>query len=392
MTKPNITETHASIVNQWHPENEKSPESYTYGSTKKVMWLCEKGHKWSARIDSRTMSGAGCPQCCGKEPVIGRNDLKTLYPSLAKEWGDNPKGPEQYLPKSNKKVNWVCKDCDYSWTASIHHRVGSKSGCPLCVGAVVVAGVNDLKTLRPDLSKQWSRKNTKKPKEVSLGSTYRAWWICNKGHEWDSFVYNRVRGTGCPYCSGLRLNPGVNDLATTDPDVSKEFHPGLNTDRPKPTELTRTSTQLIWWLCSKGHAWETSVRYRVEGSGCHECRDNLNTEKLLVEYLSEILDPADSFRVESLKWSNNRNYVVDFLSKDRVVVEYDGGWHAFNGCSDRDIQKTQKLLEAGYKVIRLRQKPLELLDIKHENLIQVSVKWDKSASDIKEVLSKLRLK
>ena len=42
--------------------------------------------------------------------------------------------------------------------------------CPICSGARVIAGINDLATLEPLLVKQWSKKNKIKPTEVSIGS------------------------------------------------------------------------------------------------------------------------------------------------------------------------------------------------------------------------------
>ncbi len=37
-------------------------------------------------------------------------------------------------------------------------------------------------------------------------------------------------GVGCPYCAGTAVLPGFNDLATTHPDLSSEWHPTANGD------------------------------------------------------------------------------------------------------------------------------------------------------------------
>jgi len=42
------------------------PDDFTYGSGKKVWWVCSKGHEWDAIIGSRTTGGQGCPYCLGK--------------------------------------------------------------------------------------------------------------------------------------------------------------------------------------------------------------------------------------------------------------------------------------------------------------------------------------
>jgi len=58
---------------------------------------------------------------------------------------------------------------------------------------------------RPDLAIEWhTKKNTRLATEVTLGSVYKAWWVCSKdsGHPaWKQRVDKRaLDGTGCPAC------------------------------------------------------------------------------------------------------------------------------------------------------------------------------------------------
>ena len=48
-------------------------------------WLGHCGHKWSARIDSRTKNKSGCPICLNMVLLKGYNDLETLFPEIAVE-------------------------------------------------------------------------------------------------------------------------------------------------------------------------------------------------------------------------------------------------------------------------------------------------------------------
>ncbi|MBQ4587207.1 MAG: zinc-ribbon domain-containing protein, partial [Clostridia bacterium] len=32
----------------------------------------------------------------------------------------------------------------------------------------------------------------------------KAWWKCDKGHEWQARIASRNKGSGCPYCSGRK--------------------------------------------------------------------------------------------------------------------------------------------------------------------------------------------
>ena len=90
------------LLNEWdYSQNQNTPEEYSKCSGKKVFWKCENGHSWTARISDR-IRGNGCPYCSGKRPVVGVNDLKTINPSLVKEWNynRNVKLPSDFLPKS----------------------------------------------------------------------------------------------------------------------------------------------------------------------------------------------------------------------------------------------------------------------------------------------------
>ena len=55
------------------------------GSDKSVEWECEHGHRWFAKVVSRTnaKNKTGCPVCAGKKVIPGINDLATLRPDIA---------------------------------------------------------------------------------------------------------------------------------------------------------------------------------------------------------------------------------------------------------------------------------------------------------------------
>ena len=42
---------------------------------------------------------------------------------------------------------------------------------------------------------------------VSRGSHQKVWWRCENGHLWQSVVYARSAGSGCPYCEHKRPQP-----------------------------------------------------------------------------------------------------------------------------------------------------------------------------------------
>ena len=61
------------VSKEWHPtkNGEKTPADFTYGSGKKVWWLCSKNtkHEWEASIGSRTSLRRRCPFCAGVRKI-----------------------------------------------------------------------------------------------------------------------------------------------------------------------------------------------------------------------------------------------------------------------------------------------------------------------------------
>ena len=108
---------------------------------------------------------------------------------------------------------------------------------------------------------------------LSSGSNKKAWWICDKGHEWEATINNRTAGKGCPYCSGLKAIIGENDLFTTNPELKKEWNykKNINVD---PKTIKSGSHIKVWWICDKGHEWEASIYNRNQGTGCPACYKN----------------------------------------------------------------------------------------------------------------------
>jgi len=129
--------------------------------------------------------------------------------------------------------------------------------------------------LNPDLAKEWhpTKNGNLKPQNVTKNSNRKVWWRCVKRHEWKAIVNSRSKGSGCPYCSGLRAIKGETDLATINPELPKEWHPTKNGNL-KSSEVTAKSSKKVWWQCEKGHEWEAVISKRSGGNGCPYCSGN----------------------------------------------------------------------------------------------------------------------
>ena len=104
------------------------------------------------------------------------NSLAAVHPELIAEWSEKnlPLTPDSITFGSNKKVWWKGA-CGHEWETSVKARSNGEK-CPICSGARVVAGINDLSTLKPELASEWSEENEIKPTEVSIGSHKKVIW------------------------------------------------------------------------------------------------------------------------------------------------------------------------------------------------------------------------
>ena len=138
---------------------------------------------------------------------------------------------------------------------------------------------NSILKQAPQIAKMWhpTKNGRINPEYVSVGSNRKFWWLGECGHEWMSTVsYERSSGK-CPYCSGMRVLRGFNDLSTVNPMIAKEWDYEKN-EKLIPEEITSGSGKKVWWKCEKGHSWNASIISRNRGNGCPICANRIALE------------------------------------------------------------------------------------------------------------------
>ena len=82
------------------------------------------------------------------------NSLANKKPWLVAEWSErNGSISPDDVPYGSKKLYWWHGSCDHEWQASAKAR-SSGENCPICSNARIVAGINDLASLKPELLKE----------------------------------------------------------------------------------------------------------------------------------------------------------------------------------------------------------------------------------------------
>jgi len=289
----NLEVEHPELAKEWHPvkNHDLLPSDVLPGTHRKVWWLCEKGHEWQAQVKSR-VNGNGCPFCSNRKIVVGENDMGTTHPQFAAQWHPLKNGaitPEKVVAGSTKKVWWQC-DKGHEWQASICSRAGNGADCPVCTGKQVRPGENDLATIFPNLVPQWhpTKNGSMTPQSVTAFSNRKAWWICDRGHEFQTIIaYRATTSTGCPYCTNRKVLPGFNDLGTKEPLVAAQWHPTLN-GALTPQMVTVGSRKKVWWQCSAGHVWKAIVYSRAgsQKCGCPVCAGRVKPNRSIQQTYS----------------------------------------------------------------------------------------------------------
>ena len=282
----NLASTHPNLAGEWHPTKNGvlTPRELTPSSGQYVWWQCQLNtdHAWKAP-PSRRSDGSGCPECSGHWSVgipkdeRRRTDTLADFPSIVAQLHP-AKNPTLVLAAisggSNKTLWWKCpKGPDHEWRANVANRIKG-GGCPACSGHQLSV-TNSLLTVSPKIASEWhpTKNGGVVPADVVAGTNKAYWWKCPLGpdHEWRAGANSRLRGRGCPACSGHMVSV-TNSLATVQPNLSREWHPTKNGDLT-PKMVTAGTPKKVWWKCEKGsdHEWTATIASRAAGNGCRAC-------------------------------------------------------------------------------------------------------------------------
>ena len=219
---------------------------YSNSSTK-LLWKCDKGHKWEA-IPSTVRHGAWCPHCAGN----AKNTMESLV-GFAKEKRGECLSNE--YKGAHKKLLWACEK-GHKWEATAGHVVNG-TWCPECKGSKKKT-IDDMRTLATQ------------QKGKCLSSEYKGvhtklLWECAEGHQWEATPGNISRGRWCPTCShkmqGAQRRQTIDDMR-----LIAEERNGKCT-----SSIYIGCKDKLLWECEKGHQWEAIPSSVKRGAWCPFC-------------------------------------------------------------------------------------------------------------------------
>lgn len=321
------------LAKEWNynKNGELLPVDITAGSSKKVWWICSKGHEWQATIYNRH-KGNGCPTCNSEQKTsfpeyaliyyLERNGFEVIHsykgngyeldvyiPSVKVAieydgyfWHKNKTRSdliknkkcekdgiklyrirEDLLSLNDTSIDYFVrrdqKDLPTTLWAVIKDITGTSVDVDLERDLIAIENLREhtekelsLCFSNSTLATEWNyEKNEKlRPEHVTANSSKKVWWICNEGHKWQATIASRNRGNGCPYCGGKKTLTGYNDLQTVNSILAKEWNYEKNANIG-PDNFTVGSHKKVWWKCNQGHEWQATISSRNKGNGCPYC-------------------------------------------------------------------------------------------------------------------------
>ncbi|WP_168626982.1 zinc-ribbon domain-containing protein [Cryobacterium sp. BB307] len=241
------------------------------GTQQIYTWRCKKhGHEYPQSVANRTRS-KDCSVCSKRLIIAGHNDVATTHPDIAADWcrTSNRVGPTDVAAGSNRSIHWRCEEGHHEITR-VFERVAN-GGCRECSQTERLEVKTDLATTHPALAAEWHPEwnGDLRPEDFTHGSNANMAWLCRNGHSYRQRIDRRVAGIGCGRCSKRTRITGINDLATTDSILIKEWHSYLNWKTPQECFAI---TELHWWRClANNHDYRQTVDHRRKSRGCPMC-------------------------------------------------------------------------------------------------------------------------
>ena len=217
----------------------------------------------------------------------------------------------------------------------------------------------------PEFAEEWSDRNGDlKPEMFSAGSHDRVWWKGKCGHEWQTRVNTREKGSGCPYCKSIKVLKGFNDLQTRFPEIAAEW-----SDRNlplTPDQIMPFSRKRFWWRCEKGHEWQATAHTRASGNNCPICGNHV-----VVEGFN---DNASRFPALAVQWSEKNSRAFNEITPKEYSKVF--RWHCDKCGNDyrRTIVHQQKANASCPYCTKL--KPMDGVSDLNTTNPELAAEWD----------------
>ena len=255
---------------------------------------------------------------------IGPRTIKPIDPNVLIFWHSVKNGDidPQKLSKSSKLVVWWQCNQGHEWK----RRIAIQK--PFCSECVRNDRIQVISKEHPHLAQQWhpTKNDLTVLAETHKNVSDKAFWLCEKdGYEWESQIFSRVAGAGCPVCAISAVSNRIPKTPFKDAILISEWSP-LNSKQP--SRLSEKSGYVAKWICSVcNHVWSARIGDRVtKNYGCPKC----------AKKISRMEQELQSWAINTGLWveTNTRNVITPqeldiYFPDQNLAVEFNGVyWHS----------------------------------------------------------------
>ena len=256
------------ILDAWdYDVNAIKPTEISFGSHKKINWICLRGHKYAQSPLTR-INDHGCPICAKDQKYSLSEQIVFYYIHRAFPDAVNnekeiirPFELDVYIPSKRTAIEYD----GLRWHEDKMERDLEKNR--LCKK-------NKIKLIRireegcPDISE--CKQYTYKKRDYVVLSVILKKIICSLGCDASNIDIDIERARNA--IESMRLQTiNDNSLSTKYPGLLREWDYDANMGID-PEIISHNSGKKVNWICALGHRWSATVANRVScGSGCPYC-------------------------------------------------------------------------------------------------------------------------
>jgi hypothetical protein len=282
--KNDLATTHPSLALEWHPEKNRplTPQDVTYGSGKKLWWLCPYSHEYQATMLHRA-HGTNCPKCNnGRQTSFSEQAIyfyvKKLYPDALNRYSADfleRMELDIYIPSVKLAIEYDGE----AWHKP--HALGrEKRKYQLCKenGIKLIRVREKMPEFPSDIADDmFGMDRLYEPKNLEL----MLYWLLKRINYKDSWMLScpvdinisRDRPSILSYKTDLK----AKSLKYLNPEIANEWHPTKNGSQ-LPEHFQPGSTFKAWWRCPDcRNDYNAEIGKRTGGilgkfkTGCPKC-------------------------------------------------------------------------------------------------------------------------
>jgi hypothetical protein len=263
-----LAQVRPDLSADWHPTKNKklTPYDVVAGGHKKVWWKCKHGHEWKADISNRIHRGTGCPYCTHQTSRIEiaiYTELSALFENV--EWRKKIGGYEIDIYFPDYKIGIELDG--YYWHKNKNHKDLQKDREILKLG-IQLYRLREVGLIRLN-EKNVNYKHSEDDFDIIKRLLNN---ILNRALL-DDFMRqkltNYINGQGLinegmyrEIIANLPAPPADESLAAKYPHIAAEWAHDLNSPL-LPEHFLPNANKKVWWRCSNGHTWKTTLNIRV---------------------------------------------------------------------------------------------------------------------------------